>query len=190
MPYIPKEHKKYNLLPYCREKGGEVFAYPAGPLYEAERLIGSPEAIFPYGFDSYEDYFRALDEQIAAHEAAPDIAEKLIRLRDRIRQMNQKEEWSVLRYTGPTLDVLSGLTNGRNYYWPTSKAEPVYGGVIDNEEFTAYLYPTEANLWEILEDPTGMAYRTVYTDGKGRLTKAAYETMMGAVESGLAPRKA
>lgn len=27
MPYIPKEHEKYQLLPYCREKGGEVFDY-------------------------------------------------------------------------------------------------------------------------------------------------------------------
>lgn len=39
---------------------------------------------------------------------------------------------------------------------------PVYEGVIDNEEFTSYLYPTDSDLWEILEDPTGMAYRTIY----------------------------
>ena len=28
MPYIPKEHEKYDLLPFCRERGGEVFQYP------------------------------------------------------------------------------------------------------------------------------------------------------------------
>ena len=25
MPYIPEEHQKYPVLPYCREHGGEVF---------------------------------------------------------------------------------------------------------------------------------------------------------------------
>ncbi len=28
MPYIPKIHKKYNLLPFSRKNGGEVFSYP------------------------------------------------------------------------------------------------------------------------------------------------------------------
>ena len=56
-----------------------------------------------------------------------------------------------------------------------------YRGVIDDEEFTAYLYPTEPDLWEILEDPTGMAYRTLYENGEGRVTKEAHEDFMNQV---------
>ena len=39
---------------------------------------------------------------------------------------------------------------------------PTFSGVIDEEEFTAYQFPTDSNLWEIVVDPTGMAYRTIY----------------------------
>ena len=42
MPYIPKEHEKYDLLPYCRKDGGEVFEYPGGLINEAEELMDSP----------------------------------------------------------------------------------------------------------------------------------------------------
>jgi hypothetical protein len=38
-----------------------------------------------------------------------------------------------------------------------SKSNPEYEGVIDDEEFTSYLYPVDEGLWEIAEDPTGMA---------------------------------
>jgi hypothetical protein len=34
---------------------------------------------------------------------------------------------------------------------------PEYEGVIDDEEFTSYLYDTAPELWEIAEDPLGMA---------------------------------
>ena len=54
----------------------------------------------------------------------------------------------------------------------------VYCGVIDDEEFTAYLYPTEPSLWEILLDPTGMAYRTIYEKGKGYLSQAEHDDFM------------
>ena len=71
----------------------------------------------------------------------------------------------MLRYVGESGSPFSGLTYNNNYYWPTSKNHPVYCGVIDNEEFTAYIYPTDEELWEILEDPTGMAYRTIHGAG-------------------------
>ena len=92
--------------------------------------------------------------------------------------MNQKEEWSILRYIGPTDDNVGGLTHGKNYYWPTRKDNPVYCGVVDDEEFTSYRYPTEAHLWEILEDPTGMAYRTIYEKAKGYTSVAQHEAVM------------
>lgn len=88
--------------------------------------------------------------------------------------MNLKDDWSVLKYIGPSDSNVLGLTQNKNYYWPTRKEHPVYCGVIDDEEFTAYLYPTQAHLWEILEDPTGMAYNTIYGDGNGKMSTGEY----------------
>lgn len=67
-----------------------------------------------------------------------------------------------MKYIGESTDGVSGLTHGRCYYWPCSTKNPVYEGVIDDEEFTSYLYPVDANLWEIIEDPTGMAKRAIF----------------------------
>lgn len=186
MPYIPKEHEKYDLLPLCWEDGGEVFDYDDGLLYEAEKLLDSSESLFPYNYESYFDYFQAIDSLIAANEAKPETKKILCRVRDTVRDMNQKEEWSVLKYLGPTDDSCFGLTHGKNYYWPTRKGNPVYCGVIDDEEFTAYLYPTEASLWEILLDPTGMAYRTIYEHGNGYVSQAKYDDYMDQIGRQLA----
>lgn len=41
---------------------------------------------------------------------------------------------------------------------------PVYEGVVDNEEFTSYMYPCDKDSWEIVEDPTGMAARALAGD--------------------------
>lgn len=178
MPYIPKNHEQYDLLPFCRKDGGEVFDYPSKLIYEAEQLLGCSEGIFPYNFDSYEDYYTSLDELIAKHGGNAVIVQKLREVREMVMKMNRKEEWSILKYVGPTDDSCFGLTHGKNYYWPTRQENPVYCGVIDDEEFTAYLYPTEPSLWEILLDPTGMAYRTIYEKGKGYLSQAEHDDIM------------
>lgn len=178
MPYIPKEHEKYDLLPLLREKGGEAFDYPGKLIYEAELLSDSLRSLIPYNFDSYETYFARLDYLIGANSGNPEIVGKLVKIRETVWRMNQKEEWSILRYIGPTTDDLFGLTNGKNYYWPTRKDHPVYQGVIDDEEFTSYMYPTEATLWEIIEDPTGMAFRTIYEKAEDHYSQAAYDDYM------------
>ncbi len=164
MPYIPKKHEKYRLLPLQREYGGEVFDYPSELMREAIELLGSHKGIFPYGFKSYEEYDRSVENLIAEHSNDAKLVEKLTQLLEEIHCMNRKEEWSVLRYIGPTDDHILGLTCGKIYYWPAQISNPVFGGVIDDEEFTSYLHPTDAELWEILEDPTGMAYRTIYKE--------------------------
>ena len=181
MPYIPKEHEQYNLLPYCQRDGGEVFDYPSKLIYEAEKLLGSSEGLFPYNFNSYAEYFASVDALISEHEADIAIVQKLREVREMVERMNRKEDWSVLKYVGPTDDSCFGLTHGKNYYWPTRKEKPVYCGVIDDEEFTAYLYPTEPSLWEILIDPTGMAYRTIYERGKGCLSQSEYDDFMSQI---------
>lgn len=80
----------------------------------------------------------------------------------RIMELNQKEYWSVLKYLGEDSHTVLGLTKELYYYWPCEKEHASFRGVIDDEEYTAYTYPTAAFLWEIAEDLTGMVCRTIY----------------------------
>lgn len=61
---------------------------------------------------------------------------------------------------------------------------PRYEGVIDEEEYTSYLYPTDSYLWEIAEDPTGIAYRTIY-NGDNSCSSVEYENIMKQVKEQL-----
>lgn len=175
-PYIPDEHAKYDLLPSRRRKGGEVFSYPAEldaiDNLVSERLDGDKEEnrsmrLIPYGKKSYAEYFGMLEEYASRfREEDPELAQLIDWLIAATKRMNIKEGWSVVRYVGsehdedPLADA-SGLTKGRCYYWPCSRENPVYEGVIDNEEFTSYLYPCDPGSWEIVADPTGMAARAL-----------------------------
>ena len=189
MPYIPKEHEKYGLLPYCRKNGGEVFQYPAMLVDELSKYLESLDGIFPYGYDSYEEYYGTINTLISNNSDNLELVEKLNEFLNKMYEMNQKEEWSVLKYIGPTDKVCFGLTHGKTYYWPTRKSKPVYEGVVDDEEFTSYLYATESDMWEILEDPTGMAYRTIYKKDKGYMSKAEHESVMSQLENDVVEEK-
>ena len=100
-----------------------------------------------------------------------------------LQLLNQKEQWSVLQYIGPLDDRVFGLTPGRNYYWPSSYSNPIYSGVVDDEEFTSYLYPTDSNFWVILEDPTKMAYNTIYGNEKNKLSKEEHDRIMAQLKN-------
>ena len=83
--------------------------------------------------------------------------------------LNVKEIF-VLRYKGPDIGGVFGLRNGHCYYWPCDVDHPLYEGVIDDEEYTSYWYPTEPEMWEILEDPI------IITDKDSiEITKSIYE---------------
>ena len=73
-------------------------------------------------------------------------------------------EWGTTIVNLGNYRLTKTLTRGRCYYWPCSKERPVYEGVIDDEEFTSYLYPCDAECWEIVLDPTGMAARALAGD--------------------------
>lgn len=176
MTYIPEQHRKYNLLPYCQEDGGEVFEYPGELVYRVENMINNAESLMPYNYESYEGYYLFIDSLVDKYGENTEVSAALIELKEAIKELNTKEEWSVLRYIGPSDDRIGGLTNNKIYYWPTTKDNPIYRGVVDNEEFTAYMYPTEENLWEILEDPTGMAYRTIYEKADGYMSQESYDS--------------
>ena len=120
------------------------------------------------GLLSFGEYFAHLQGFVDKYEeTAPELADSIRQLIESIKRMNVKEDWSVVRYVGHEYDDkprVFGLTRGRCYYWPCSKERPVYEGVIDDEEFTSYLYPCDAECWEIVLDPTGMAARALAGD--------------------------
>jgi hypothetical protein len=176
MPYIPKAHEKYNLLTINEQFNSEVFEYDADTVWEVLHIIGKDYNLMPYNYPSYESYFEELDKLASEFSDNHDAVNAIEKLRNEIKELNQKEEWSVLKYIGPTTEEI-GLTNGKNYYWPTSKNNPVYNGVFDDEEIRSYLYPTDEKFWIILEDPTGMAYNTIYGNGR-KLLEEDYNRML------------
>ncbi len=177
-PYIPAAHREYGLLPRKRASGGEVFACPV-ELAAIEDWVAdlegdaSPDGtrrhhIVPHGLGSYAEYFALLARYARRYrEAEPELASALDWLASAVKRMNVKEEWSILRYIGDNEECRlwgeHGLTVGRCYYWPSSHDNPVYEGVIDDAECALCLYPCDPDIWEVVEDPTGMASRVLYS---------------------------
>ena len=73
MPYIPKEHEKYDLLPLCRKHGGETWEYPGGMIYEVKKLLDNESGLFPYNYDSYEQYDAVIDALVEKHNENVEI---------------------------------------------------------------------------------------------------------------------
>lgn len=176
MPYIPEEHKKFNVLPYCTEHGGEVFDYPSKLVDKLGDYFPEDVIFIPYGYKSYEEYFDYLREY--REKTSDEEAKKLFDLLDEeIKKLNRKEEWSICRYVGKPMSTVHGLEPKQCYYWPCCKDDPHYHGVIDNEEFTTYWYPTDPEIWEVVWDPTGMAQRTLDNPDK-RNSREAFNDVM------------
>ena len=98
MPYIPKEHEKYNLLPRCNEYGGEVFEYPSNLLRKLEEYIKPEDQLDPYGFKSYEEYDLEIDRVAQRFANQPEVIALFTQFKSLVHEMNCKEQWSVLRY--------------------------------------------------------------------------------------------
>lgn len=194
-PYIPPEHEGLGLLPMSQKEGGEVFSYPA-ELDAIDQLVAEHEGItddkdrgmllMPYGKKSYGEYFSLLRSYAdKCRDDDPELASILEWLIAAVKRLNDKKSWSVVRYVGSQYDEdpHPDLTKGQCYYWPCSKDNPQYEGVIDNEEFTSYLYPCDSDSWEIVLDPTGMAERALagdaYTVDRWKADILASEGLMG-----------
>ena len=190
MAYIPEAHKKYNLLPRCRDEGGEVFSYSSALISAIEALCPGIPELMPYGHRSYDRFYKYLDaviEEVKGHcNAEGDDSCEVVRLlteyKEDIRKRNVKENWSVVKYVGETIENF--FTHGRHYYWPCHEGDPVYEGIIDDEEFSSYTgffgepnvaYDIDSDLslertsytkrsgdWEIAEDPLGIAHRELF----------------------------
>ena len=181
MAYIPKEHEKYDVLPMCRRNGGEVFSYPSEIVDELDKKLPDGETLIPYGYSSMDEYIQKMEEYAAEYFTEESDKQLFAKFKILMDEMNRKEEWSIVKYIGETDDNLFGLTQGHTYYWPCSKNNPTYDGVIDDEEFTSYWYATEPKDWEILLDPTGMAYATIFGGAKEHASIAQYEDAMAQI---------
>ena len=106
---IPDSHKKYNLLPRCSERGGEVFSYPSSEN-EISAKLPEGEHVIPYGYDSYEDFYQQLDCYIEQYGSTDgdlnELGSKIFKYKEDIRSMNIKENWSVLKYLGETTSTI------------------------------------------------------------------------------------
>ena len=182
MAYIPKEHEKYDVLPKCRRDGGEVFSYPSRIVDELGKKLPDGENLIPYGYSSMEEYIKKMEDYAAEYFKEDSDKQLFAQFKSLVNEMNRKEEWSIVKYIGETDDNLFGLTHGHTYYWPCSKNNPRYDGVIDDEEFTSYWYATEPTDWEILLDSTGMANATIFGDAKEHASRAQYEDVMAQIE--------
>lgn len=165
MPYIPKEHKKYlkdGLLSHCRKLKREFIYRPSWLIdlldYQLSRYRVCPS---PHGFGSYDEYFSYLDYLDSKFNSKiEDFHKNICELKEIIKKENHKEEWSICRYIGKEEDyIIPDLTTGKVYYWPTSIDNPVYHGVVENDEYDTYPHSTRLKDWEIIEDPSGMATR-------------------------------
>lgn len=186
MAYIPVGHQQYDILPMCRETGGEVFSYSPDMENEIRKLLPGEESVIPYGYDSYEEFDKQLDDYISQYGTEDGklnrLGQLLTEYKADIKRRNIKENWSVVKYVGKSTGGVGGFTHGRYYYWPCSIENPEYEGVIDDEEFTSYLasigsggvyqsledavadggvkdFVRQSSDWVIAEDPTGMAAR-------------------------------
>lgn len=153
MPYIPKEHEKYNLLPFCRKNGGEVFSYDCDLEYKLSNALPNM-GIIPYGYNSYEEFYEYLDSIEITDD---DLKNLLSKYKNDIKIRNIKENWSIAKYIGQPLDGIHSLTYGQYYYFPCNDKCVEYEGIIDDEEFTSYMsYSLDKANWEIAEDPLGL----------------------------------
>lgn len=128
MPYIPKEHLKYNILPNASKGNWEVFEYP-DTLEELVRLTNN-ELNYPYNYKSYQQYYDELDSIIFRY---PKYKKELMEFKKKMIEMNDKSKWGIVKYIG---NSNSYFIKGRYYYCPIYNGK--CSGIIDEEEFTSY----------------------------------------------------
>lgn len=150
MAYIPEKHKQYDILPWCREKGGEVLVYD-GKMFDQIQNKGC-DLSFPYGIKSYEEYYGEIDACMIKY---PHLRKLLQDYKEDLLVWNNKDVWGIVRYNG---ENNSSFTKGRCYYVPIGKEDDNLlpgSGVIDDEEFTAY------ECWDL----SGQPHKTTDVEG-------------------------
>ena len=161
MPYIPYEHETYRLLPRSRKEGGEVFEYPCDLLDQVNSILPEGEDLIPYGYDSIDSYCLEMEKWLDYFSEDKEKYDLILRYYYKVVIQTFPEAWAVLKYVGESTDEGIGLTKGRFYYCPRPANVSGTFGVIDDEEFTSYMYSCDPSLWVLYEDPTGEASKTL-----------------------------
>lgn len=156
MPYIPEAHKKYDVLPICREYNVEMFIWDEKLLKKIQKLTNMTDhMVCPY--QNYKSYEQFLDEISSWINKFPNYEEEIIKYRDSTMKMNNKDQWAIIQYTGQTN---YSFTKGKYYYVPMyiDNDSWIIGGVIDNEEYTDFVaWQDSINLikdFKIVIDPS------------------------------------
>ena len=161
MPYIPYEHETYRLLPRSRKEGGEVFEYPCDLLDQVNSILPEGEDLIPYGYDSIDSYCAAMEKWLHHFAEDKEKYDLINRYYYKVVIQTFSEAWAVVKYIGESFDEGFGLTNGQFYYCPRPANDRGTFGVIDDAEFTSYMYSCDPSLWILYEDPTGEASKTL-----------------------------
>ena len=161
MPYIPYEHETYRLLPGSRKEGGEVFEYPHELLDEVNSILPKGENLIPYGYDSIDSYCTEIEKWLDFFAEDKEKYDLINRYYYKVVILNLPEAWAIVKYVGESVDEGLGLTKGKFYYCPRPTNEDGLFGIIDDEEFTSYMYSCDPSLWVLYEDPTGEASKTL-----------------------------
>ncbi len=136
MPYIPKTHEKYNILPTCRKYNVEIFVWDNALLKKIQKLTNMTDhMVCPYQrYKSYEEFLEEIDNWI---NKFPNFKQEIIEYKDSIIKMNNKDLWGIIQYIGETN---YSFTNGNYYYVPmyVENNSWIMGGIIDNEEYTDF----------------------------------------------------
>jgi len=191
MAYIPESHKKYNLLSNCDGKNTEVIICDeeSDLFHGIWELLPDDEKFMPYADNvddvadcffspySYSEYYTLLDNLINKYGdingETRNLGDMITEFKDFIEKANIKENWSICRYIGESTDDDTIFINGRYYYWACTKEPLRFYGIIDEDGFTVSVgdkrydyrkpaYPIDGKLWEIVEDPTGIAERLLW----------------------------
>lgn len=161
MPYIPYEYETYRLLPRSRKEGGEVFEYPCELLDQVNSILPEGEDLIPYGYDSIISYCTEMEKWLHHFAEDKEKYDLINRYYYKVVIQTFPEAWAVVKYVGESVDEGIGLTKGQFYYCPRPANDRETFGVIDDAEFTSYMYSCDPSLWVLYEDPTGEASITL-----------------------------
>jgi hypothetical protein len=181
LPYIPETHKKYNLLPKLHETGGDITFFPAITEEQYDEIRDFIEADmdfdYPYKF-TISEMLNVFDGWIAEYGTENGKLNKAGELftawKARVRDWNNKENWSIVRYVGestPSRDDGFELMHGRYYYVPdktwgldeSNRQDDALEGLTNTEQNNYFWTISKRNCadWEIVEDPTGMVTKVL-----------------------------
>jgi len=129
----------------------------------------------------YSEYYALLDNLVSKYGhiegETGNLGEMLTEFKALAEKVNVKENWSICRYVGESTceDDDAVFTHGQYYYWACTKEPLQFYGIIDDEGLVvskgdpkhdyrkpAFPFEIDNKLWEIAEDPTGIAERILW----------------------------